>query len=77
MSFDLYNYFLKIQESNKILTPKMGAHLGMCEFISSHSLTFPRARNVIAGRHFWFASLQSLALIVSSRLGLQHLGCKP
>jgi hypothetical protein len=29
MGFDLYNRFLKIQESNGTLTPKMEAHLGM------------------------------------------------
>jgi len=28
MSFDPYNYFLKIWESIEIPTPKMGAHLG-------------------------------------------------
>jgi hypothetical protein len=29
MGFDPYNHFLKIQESTRIPTPKMGAHLGV------------------------------------------------
>jgi len=37
MNFYLYNYFLKIRESIKTPTPKVGAHLGMCGLIPSHS----------------------------------------
>jgi len=33
MSFDLYNRPLKIQKSIGTLTPKVGTHLGVCEFI--------------------------------------------
>ncbi len=40
MSFDLYNYSLKIQESIETPTPKVGAHLGVYGIIPSHSLTF-------------------------------------
>jgi len=43
MSFDPYNRFLKIQKSIGTPTPKVGAHLGVCGFIHSHSLTFPKA----------------------------------
>jgi hypothetical protein len=35
MSFDPYNYLLKIRESIKTLIPKVGAHLGVCGFIPS------------------------------------------
>ncbi len=38
MNFDLSNYSLKIQKSIRILTPKVGVHLGMCGLIPSHSL---------------------------------------
>jgi hypothetical protein len=34
MNFDPYKCFLKIQKSIGIPIPKVGAHLGMCEFIS-------------------------------------------
>jgi hypothetical protein len=40
MSFDCCNRLLKIRESMKSLIPKVGAHLGVCGFIPSHSLTF-------------------------------------
>jgi hypothetical protein len=33
----------------RIPTPKMGVHLGVCEFILSHS----RNANVIFGLHYW------------------------
>jgi hypothetical protein len=39
MSFDPCNCLLKIQESIKTPTPKVEAHVGMCGFIPSHSLT--------------------------------------
>jgi len=41
MSFDSCNCFLKIQKSIKILILEVGAHLGVCGFILSHSPTFP------------------------------------
>ncbi len=40
MSFDLWNHSLNIQDFLKTPIPKMGVHLGMCEFIPSHSFTF-------------------------------------
>ncbi len=43
INFDPCNRSLKIQESIKTLTPKVGAHLGMWKFIPSHSPTLPRA----------------------------------
>jgi hypothetical protein len=39
MNFDPYNRPLNIQESIETPIPKVGAHLGMCEFIPSHSPT--------------------------------------
>jgi hypothetical protein len=38
MNFDPSNYSLKIWESIRIPTPKMGVHLGMCGLIPSHYL---------------------------------------
>ncbi len=49
MSFDLYNYPLKIQKSIGTPTSKMEVHLEMCGFMFSHSLTFLGAGNVIPG----------------------------
>jgi hypothetical protein len=37
MNFDPYNRLLKIRESIETPTPKVGAHLGVCGFIPSHS----------------------------------------
>jgi hypothetical protein len=37
MNFYLYNCFLKIRKSIKTPTPKVGAHLGVCGLIPSHS----------------------------------------
>jgi hypothetical protein len=39
MGFDLYNRSLKIQESIGSPTPQVGAHLGVCGLIFSHSPT--------------------------------------
>jgi len=39
MSFDPYNFSLKIRESIGTTTPKVGTHLGVWGFIFSHSLT--------------------------------------
>jgi hypothetical protein len=47
MSFDPYNYPLKVQESIETPTPKMGAHLGVWKLIPSHSPTFLGAWNLI------------------------------
>jgi len=41
MSFDSYNHLLKIQKSIGTPTPKVGAHLGVCGFIHSHSPKLP------------------------------------
>ncbi len=68
MSFYPYNFFLKIQESIGTLTPQVGAHLGVCGFIPSHSPTLPGAWNVSPILPFRFAPLQALALVASSRL---------
>ncbi len=46
MSFDPCNCSLKIQESTKTLTPKVGVPLGMWGFIPSHSFTLPGTWNV-------------------------------
>jgi hypothetical protein len=73
MSFDLYNRPLEIWESTRIPIPKVEAHLGVCEFIPSHSYTFPGASNVIHGLHSWLTPLQALALVVNSRLKLWHI----
>jgi hypothetical protein len=37
MSFDPWNTFLNIWDSIGILIPKVGVHLGVCEFILTHS----------------------------------------
>jgi hypothetical protein len=42
MSFDLCNRPLKIQRSIETSIPKVGAHLGMCEFIPLDSTTLLR-----------------------------------
>jgi hypothetical protein len=68
MNFDLCNLSLKIRESIRIPTPKVGDHLGVCEFIPSHLLTLSRAWNVTFGLHFRPAPLQALALVVSPKL---------
>jgi hypothetical protein len=76
MSFDLCHLFLKIWEFIGALTPKVGVHLGVWGFIPSHCPTFPRTWNVIPGFHFSPTPSQALALVVSPRLGLQHLWVK-
>jgi hypothetical protein len=64
MGFDLCNCSLKIQESARTPTPNVGAHLGVWVFILTLFHT--------PGSLFWPALLQTLALVVSSRLGLWH-----
>ncbi len=72
MSFEPWNFSLKIWESIGTPIPKVGAHLGVCGFIPSHSPTLPWTWNVIFGLHSWLAPLQALALVASPRLRLQH-----
>jgi hypothetical protein len=76
MSFDPNNCLLKIWESIRTPTLKMGVHLGVWGFIPSHSLTLLGAWNVTPELHSWPAPLQALALIVNPRLGLWHKQCK-
>ncbi len=73
LSFDPCNGPLKIQESIRIPTPKVGANLGVWGFIPSHSLALPGTWNVIPGLNFWLAPLQTLALVMNPRLELQHV----
>jgi hypothetical protein len=73
MNFDPYNCLLKIQKSIGTPTPKMGDHLGVWRFIPSHSPTFLGAWNVTPKLHSWPTSLQTLALVVSPKLGLWQL----
>jgi len=47
MGFEPWNHSLKIRESIEIPIPKVGIHLGVWEFIPSHSFEFPKAWNVI------------------------------
>jgi hypothetical protein len=75
MGFDPCNYSLKIRESIETPTLKVGTHLGVWGFIPSHFLTFPRTWDVTHGLPSWPTPLQTLALVVSSRLGLRQLGC--
>jgi hypothetical protein len=72
MGFDPCNRSLKIQESIKTLISKVGTHLGVWRFIASHSPALPGVWNVILGLHYWPTLSQTLALVASPRLGLQH-----
>jgi hypothetical protein len=72
MGFDPCNCPLKIWESIRTPTPKVGIHLGVWEFIPSHFLTLPRAWNVTPGLPSWPAPLQALALVANPKFGLQH-----
>ncbi len=74
MKFDPCNYFLKIQKSIEVPTPKVGAHLGVSRFIPSHSPILSITWNVIPRLHSWLAPLQAFALVTSLRLGLWQLG---
>jgi hypothetical protein len=75
MSFDPYNYFLKIQESTGTSTPKVGVPLGVWRFIPSHSFALPGAWNVTPGLPSWPALLQALALVANPRLRLRQKHC--
>ncbi len=72
MSFDPYNFPLKIRKSIETPTPKVGAHLGVWGFIPSHFPTFLKAWNVTPRIHSWPTPLQALALVVSSMLRLRQ-----
>jgi hypothetical protein len=61
MGLDPCNCSLKIWESTRTPTPKMGAHLGVWMFILTLSHT-----------PSWPAHLQTLALVVSQRLRLRQ-----
>jgi hypothetical protein len=70
IGFDPYNRPLKIRESIGTLTPKMGVHLGVWGFIPSHSFALPGTLYVIPKLPSWLATLQTLTLVASPRLGL-------
>jgi hypothetical protein len=73
MSFDPWNFLLKVWASIGTRIPKMGAHLGMCGFIPSHFPTLQGAWNVIPELHSWPAPLQALALIANPKLWLRQV----
>jgi hypothetical protein len=64
---------LKVRESIRTPTPKVGMDLGVWGFIPSHSLTLSGAWDVIPALPSWPAHLQALTLITSPRLGLWHI----
>jgi hypothetical protein len=70
MGFDPWNCFLKIQESIKNMAPKMGAHLGVSQFIPSHSPTLLGAWDVTP--RLSAHTFPSPWLVVSPMLGLWH-----
>jgi len=72
MGFDPCNRSLKIRESIGTPTPKVGVHLGVCDFIPSHFPTLLKAWNVIPEFHSRPTPSQALALVASQKLGLQH-----
>jgi hypothetical protein len=76
MGFDLCNCPLKIRESMKTPTPKMGVHLGVWGFIPSHSFALSGSWDVTPGLLSCPATLQALTLVVSPRLRLQHTRSK-
>jgi hypothetical protein len=61
MSFGPCNHPLKI----RLPIPKVGAQLGVCGFIPSHSPTLLRAWNVIPRLHSWTIPLQTFALVTN------------
>ncbi len=66
------NHSLKIQEFIGTSTPKVGAHLEVRGFISSHFPTLQGEWNVTPKLHSWPTPSQALALVVSPRLRLRH-----
>jgi hypothetical protein len=77
LGFDPYNHFMKIREFTETPIPKVSAPLGVWGVIPSHFATLSGTRDVIPGLPFWLAPLQALALVASSKLGLQHLVSQP
>ncbi len=77
MSFDPYNYPLKIQESIGTPTPKVGVHLWVWRFIPSHYPTLWGTWNVTSRLHYWPAPLQDFASVTSPKLGLWQHGSHP
>ncbi len=69
MSFDPSNRFSNIQKSIRTPTPKVGAHMGVCEFILSHSPTLQWAWNVTPELHSRPAPLQAFALVTNFCFG--------
>ncbi len=72
MNFNPWNLPLKIRESIETSTSKVGAHLRVCGFNPSHFPTLPWTWSVTFGLHSLPTTLQSLALVTSSRLWLRH-----
>jgi hypothetical protein len=72
MGFDPYNRPLKVHESIRTPTPKMGIYLGIWRFIPSHYFALSKAWDVTPGFPSWPTMSQALTLVVSPRLGLQH-----
>ncbi len=68
MSFNPYNFSLRIWESIGTLTSKVRAHLGVCGFIPSHLPTLPRAWNVTLEFHSQPTPLQAFALVMNPML---------
>ncbi len=75
IGFDPCNHSLKIWKSIETLTPKVGAHLRMWQFIPSHSLALLGTWNVIPRLHTWPVPSQAFILVISPRLGLQQTWC--
>jgi hypothetical protein len=73
IGFDLCDRSLKVRESIGTLTPKVGVHLGVWEFIPSHFPTLLKAWDVTFGLPSWPAPLQALTLVASPSLGLRHI----
>jgi hypothetical protein len=71
MGFYPCNHSLKIWESIRTLTPKVGAQLGVWRFIPSHSFTLPRAWDVTPRLPSLPAPLQAFTLVTSLRLRLR------
>jgi len=71
MSFDPCNRLLKIHESIKIPTPKVGAHLGVCGFILTLSYT-PGSMKWDSWASLLTCSFASLTLVTRLKLGLQQ-----
>ncbi len=75
MCFDPCNRILNIRDSIWIPTPTMGVHLGVWGFIPSHFLHFREHVMWLPGLPLGPQPCNPLALVASSRLGLQHCTC--